>query len=91
MDLHPPHWQRIPAEEHGNYVNRLGNLALLDRSLNEKSGNLSFAEKSKILAKSNISTTREVSTVATWDINAIDDRQKRMAKLAVKAWPTKPR
>ena len=86
-----PHWEMIPVEQHENYVKRLGNLALLDRVLNEKSGNLPFVDKTKVLAKSKISTTCEIATVPSWDINAIDERQKRMAKAAVKAWPLKPR
>lgn len=86
-----PHWEGTPVEQHENYVKRLGNLALLDRVLNEKSGNLPFADKAKILAKSKISTTREIATATSWDISAIDERQKQMAKLAVKAWPLKPR
>ena len=86
-----PHWEGTPVEQHENYAKRLGNLALLDRVLNEKSGNLPFADKAKILAKSKISTTREIATATSWDISAIDERQKQMAKLAVKAWPLKPR
>jgi hypothetical protein len=86
-----PHWEGIPVERHENYVKRLGNLALLDRGLNEKSGNLPFAEKAKALAQSKISMTREIAIATNWDTKAIDERQKEMAKLAVKAWPLKPR
>lgn len=86
-----PHWEGVPLEQHENYVKRLGNLALLDRVLNEKSGNLPFSEKAKVLAKSKISTTREIAAAADWDIKAIDARQRQMAKLAVRAWPLKPR
>lgn len=86
-----PHWEGIPVEQHENYVKRLGNLALLDRGLNEKSGNLPFAEKAKALAQSKISMTRGIPTATNWDTKAIDQRQKEMAKLAVKAWPLKPR
>lgn len=86
-----PHWEAIPVEQHENYVKRLGNLALLDRVLNEKSGNLPFADKAKVLAKSRISTTREIAAATSWDTKAIDERQGRMAKVAVKAWPLKPR
>jgi hypothetical protein len=86
-----PYWEGVPVEQHDNYVKRLGNLALLDRMLNEKSGNLPFAEKAKVLAQSNISTTREIATSTAWDIKAIDERQKQMAKLAVNAWPLRPR
>ena len=86
-----PHWKAIAAEQHDAYVNRLGNLALLDRLLNEKSGNLPFADKVNALRASMISMTREVGAAKTWDEHAIDDRQKQMAKIAVKAWPLKPR
>lgn len=86
-----PHWEGISVEQHENYVKRLGNLALLDRVLNEKSGNLPFADKAKALAKSKIATTREIAAATSWDTKAIDERQKQMAKLAVKAWPLKPR
>jgi hypothetical protein len=86
-----PYWEGVPVEQHENYVNRLGNLALLDRMLNEKSGNLPFADKAKVLAQSKISTTCEIATATAWGIKAIDERQKQMAKLAVKAWPLKPR
>jgi len=86
-----PHWEGIPVEQHENYVKRLGNLALLDRVLNEKIGNLPFTDKAKILARSKISTTCEISTATSWDAKAIDERQKQMAKLAVTAWPLKPR
>lgn len=86
-----PHWKGIPMEQHENYVKRLGNLALLDRVLNEKIGNLPFTEKVEALKASNVSMTREVAAAGSWDANAIDERQKQMAKLAVKAWPLKPR
>jgi hypothetical protein len=86
-----PHWKAISSEQHSAYLKRLGNLVLLDRALNEKSGNLPFAEKVKTLAQSKISSTRDVATIAIWSIQAIEDRQKQMAKLAVKAWPLKPR
>lgn len=86
-----PHWKGIPPDQHENYVKRLGNLALLDRVLNEESGNLPFAEKVKVLEKSKISMTRKVATAVHWDIAAIEERQKQMAHLAVKAWPLKPR
>lgn len=86
-----PHWVTVPENEHDNYVKRLGNLVLLDRVLNEKSGNLPFTEKAKALAQSKISTTRELASLATWDTKAIENRQKQMANLAVAAWPLKPR
>ena len=86
-----PHWLRIPVEEHEAYVNRLGNLALLDKALNDQSGNLPFSDKVKAFAKSKISLSRDVAEFKTWDKAAIEEQQRKMAKLAVKAWPLKPR
>jgi hypothetical protein len=86
-----PYWGHISAEQHRAYVNRLGNLALLDKALNEKAGNVSFADKVKVLTQSKISLTREIASVSTWDLKAIETRQERLGKLAAKAWPLKPR
>lgn len=86
-----PHWRAIPEDLHEAYVNRLGNLALLDRALNERSGNFAFSEKVKALGQSEISMTRQIALAAKWDTTAIENRQKHMANLAVKAWPLKPR
>jgi hypothetical protein len=85
-----PHWIGISSEQHHNYVKRLGNMALLDRDLNEKIGNLPFADKARLLSKSKISMTREIASATTWGPSAIDKRQRQMAKLAVKVWPLKP-
>lgn len=86
-----PHWTGVSQEQHENYVKRLGNMTLVDRDLNEKIGNHSFSEKKKLLEKSKISMTCEIAGAETWGPSAIEERQKRMAKLAVGAWPLKPR
>jgi hypothetical protein len=51
---------------------------------------LAFTEKLKAFKKSNIVLTREISDSATWDIESIEGRQDRLAKLAVQAWPLRP-
>jgi hypothetical protein len=86
-----PHWKHITAEQHRTYLKRLGNLALLDKNLNEYAGNLRFSEKAKAFAKSKITLTHEISELHSWDTKAIDSRQERLAKLAVQAWPLRPR
>jgi Protein of unknown function (DUF1524) len=62
----------------------------LDKSLNAYAGNLPFSDKSKAFAKSKISLTQEIGALPGWDMKAIDTRQERLAKLAVRAWPLKP-
>ena len=86
-----PNWTEIPLEQHASDLKRLGNLVLLDKSLNEKCGNLSYKEKSKILAGSTISLTREASKFSAWNTAIINSRQQRLAKIAVVAWPLRPR
>ncbi len=86
-----PHWTHITEDQHKSYVNRLGNLELLDKDLNEKAGNLAFSEKAETFAKSQIELTRRISAAPTWDLKAIEARQDELAILAVKAWPLKPR
>ncbi len=86
-----PHWKNITEEQHKAYLKRVGNLSLLDKNLNQYAGNLSFSEKKKAFAKSKITLTQEIASESSWDGKAIDARQQRLAKLAVQAWPLKPR
>ena len=87
-----PHWTAsVTAEQHAAFVKRLGNLALLDRALNGKSGNLAFADKIATLKESKISLTSQIAANQNWTSVEIDARQKALAVLAVKAWPAVPR
>jgi len=86
-----PHWKSISVEQHKAYLKRIGNLAVLDKDLNEGAGNLPFSDKAKVFAKSSISLTREIGSSPQWDLAAIEARQEKLAQLAVKAWPLKPR
>lgn len=80
-------WKHIaPDDAKANY-NRLGNQALLAGSVNSKLGNIGFAIKKPILAKSPYSLTRLAAKGSTWGVKEISARQKTLANLAVKAWP----
>lgn len=70
------------AEE---YTHRLGNLCLLTQ-VNRRIGNAALAEKQKVYTKSELLLTSEVAKVSTWSAKEIEERQKRLAKLAVAAW-----
>lgn len=67
--------------------NRLGNQALLAASVNSAIGNVGFNDKRQALADSPFSLTKMVSQCADWGEKEITDRQDKLAKLAVKAWP----
>ncbi len=86
-----PHWLHIPVEQYESYVKRLGNMALLDRTLNENCGNLPFTDKVKIYNKSRISMTATIASESTWGPSTVERRQKLMAAMAVQVWPLKPR
>lgn len=86
-----PHWTGVSEEVHKGLVKRLGNLALLDKKLNEEAGNVSFSDKKKVLSKTNILLTNEIVTCAVWGAKEIDERQQKLAALAVSAWNPKPR
>jgi hypothetical protein len=82
-------WSHISADEHATLVNRLGNLALMRTRVNAKSGNDSFGTKRATYGKSEYGLTKSVAKEDSWDRSAIDRRQGRLAKLAVRTWPLK--
>lgn len=83
-------WPHISADEHSALVKRLGNLALMSKRLNSKIANSDFATKKPYFAGSKITLTQELANRNQWTVVEIDDRQRELADLAVKAWPIKP-
>lgn len=71
---------------HEKYLWRLGNLALLDENLNKKISNQSFEEKKKRYKNSMIYPNQELTTYTKWTALEIEDRQKKLAKLALEIW-----
>jgi Protein of unknown function DUF262/Protein of unknown function (DUF1524) len=80
-------WDVFDAEQRALFTDRLGNLALLQRSPNSDLQSKSFAEKKTIYRQSGYILTREIADLPEWTPAAATDRQKRLAELAVKAWP----
>jgi acid stress-induced BolA-like protein IbaG/YrbA len=69
-----------------SYYERLGNLALLSKRVNKSVQNRYITTKAPHY-DSSYSFTKELKTATTWGPSEIDERQKRMAQLAVKTWP----
>ena len=82
-------WSTIPKDEQEAYVNRIGNLTLLSKKIHSDLGNDSFPFKKKYYKKSKFLITSQIAKETTWDKSTIESRQKKMAGLAVKAWPLK--
>ena len=69
------------------YVNRLGNMCLLDQRVNRQIGNLTYSEKNGKYSMSKFASTRNIPDHNNdWDENSILSRQKLMAKKAVNIW-----
>lgn len=75
-----------------DYVNNLGNLTLVDKIINSKAGNKSFALKIELLKESQLPITSKLikeleSGKNVWDKEAILSRQQEFAELAFdKVW-----
>lgn len=77
----------IDEETAAAYSKRLGNMVLLSAKKNVEIGNKPFAEKRTVYAESGYILTVEASKPKEWTIPEIVARQKRLAELAVQAWP----
>ena len=80
-------WPGIESAIHSTYFRRLGNMVLLSATLNRDIGNDSFDEKRGIFGESEYQLTKEITLQQTWGPAEIENRQKRLSDLAVKAWP----
>jgi hypothetical protein len=80
-------WSHIDPDTAAAYYKRLGNMVILQVTKNSEIGNASFAAKKPTLKESAFRLTSEVSDYSAWGIKEINDRQKKLAQLAVKTWP----
>jgi hypothetical protein len=87
QNAEPADWTGITtAEDVATWAYRLGNMVLLTKSENEDVGNGAFPTKKPVLRASQLALTSEVGRRADWGPKQIDERQQRLAKLAVEAW-----
>jgi hypothetical protein len=66
---------------------RLGNMVLLRAKRNVELGNTGFAKKKKVFEESGFLITRDITHYEEWGLDEINERQAKLAKLAVKTWP----
>jgi hypothetical protein len=90
MPLNPGVDWDMDSDELRKHANRLGNQTLMDSKTNVKIGNSSFAEKQKHFASSRIELTREILNYSRWGIAEINERQEKLAQLAVAIWRNEP-
>lgn len=80
-------WPAFPSPVTDNPQLRLGNLTLIEKTLNKNAGNRSFEEKKLIYAQSLVPSTKKIGTEYDfWSKSEINDRQDRMAREATSIW-----
>ena len=80
-------WQAFDPKEVNAWATRLGNMVLLSKGKNSSIGNKPFTHKCGIILSSELQLTKDVGAVAEWTPQAIEARQQKLAKLALRAWP----
>jgi Protein of unknown function (DUF1524) len=75
-----------PRAVEGPYSRRLGNMTLLDPTMNNDIGNKPFEEKTTIYKTSPILITQEIAGFKKWGPDEIDERQAALADDALKIW-----
>jgi hypothetical protein len=82
-------WPGFNDDDLRQHTTRLGNLALLRASDNSDFKSLPFEEKKQTYAASPYVLTSQIGDVDQWTPEAIADRQRQLASLALKTWPAR--
>lgn len=86
MPLNPsPSWN-LPEETIQAYSRRLGNMTLLDPTINGDLANKAFDEKALIYKTSPLLITQEIAGFSKWTSDEIEERQAALADDALKIW-----
>ena len=86
--VHWREWKGFGGDQGERYVNRLGNMTLLESGRDSPStkANESFSRKKKTYEGSLYRITSDLSKYEEWRPEEIDRRQKELARLAAKVW-----
>jgi hypothetical protein len=80
-------WPTFDDDTAPIFVRRIGNLALLLAKSNSDLKSASFNKKRAIYNGSPYELTRMIAKAPSWTKEAIAERQRTLAQLALKAWP----
>jgi uncharacterized protein with ParB-like and HNH nuclease domain len=83
----PGTWTDFEPETTSVWARKLGNLCLLSSDENGAATNEEFSTKKAFYAKSKLKLTAELDTYPKWDAKSIQERQKKLAEMAIKTWP----
>lgn len=75
------------SEAQAASINRLGNMALLEKKLNHAVGSKAFEDKRDVYKESSFELTKKLYAKRTWKPQSVGARTKELAELACRAWP----
>ncbi|MCJ7430133.1 DUF262 domain-containing HNH endonuclease family protein [Candidatus Bathyarchaeota archaeon] len=88
-------WPHIDSETADAYTKRIGNMTLLNATTNADFGNAPFQTKRLVYKKSPLAITQLICELTNeqtlWSPIEINERQKKLADLAVNTWSLSPK
>jgi Protein of unknown function DUF262/Protein of unknown function (DUF1524) len=79
-------WQHFSPSAASEMVFRIGNLTVIEASLNRDMANSGFADKVSYFKKSELKLNAHICDYEVWDESKIAHRQKQLAKKATTIW-----
>lgn len=78
----------FPEERHKDFIYRIGNLTLLESSLNRSVGNAGWKQKLAAYASSRYALSQDIARepAEEWTPAAVEERQRALARRAVHIW-----
>ena len=74
------------SDKYKDYLNRIGNLTVLQDKKNIKARNKDFGIKKEYYKQSRISITKSLTTYSSWGFDQIEKRQEDLYDLAKDIW-----
>ena len=82
-------WQILYNEDsdlYKDYLNRIGNLTILQDKKNIRARNKDFGDKKEYYKESRLYITKHLDDFSKWDYEEIDSRQEKLYELGKKIW-----
>ncbi|WP_409359718.1 HNH endonuclease family protein [Leisingera caerulea] len=83
----PASFHRLSPQLENRLTSKRGHFRGARQSENNGMPNSSFAAKKPFFEKSSLTTTAALGEYEGWSPKEVEDRQKEMATLALRAWP----
>lgn len=79
-------WHQTSGQDYTSLIYRIGNMILLEETLNREAGNSNFDVKKVSYSRSQFSLAKTISTNDSWGGEEVEKLQNELADLALKIW-----